>query len=319
VAVADLNAGGGVLGEQIELIVADDYCDGEQAVAAAHKLIADGVVAVFGHQCSGAAIPASKVYADTGLLMVSNLATNPKLTEQGFTHVFRVVGRDDRQGKIAADLLAERWADRPIAILHDGQTYGEGLAEEVKKRLNEHGVVEAMFEAIEPGEADYWDILQKMQGMGVEAFYYGGYQQEAGLIILQARENGYDLRLIARDGISSEDFGLIAGRASDGTLMTLYPAPSGPETAEFAARFPEEIEPPFAIYAAIQVWAEAVETTGTFETKAVAEALRSHEFDTVLGRIGFDEKGDVTGYDTFVWYVWEDGKYEPVEPGKLTE
>ena len=63
IAVADLNAKGGVLGEQIEMIMADDYCDGEQAVAAANKLVAAAVVAVFGHQCSGAAIPASKIYA----------------------------------------------------------------------------------------------------------------------------------------------------------------------------------------------------------------------------------------------------------------
>jgi branched-chain amino acid transport system substrate-binding protein len=120
-AVADLNARGGVLGEQMEIVTADDYCEGPQAMAAAHKLVAEGVVAVFGHQCSGAAIPASKIYADAGILMLSTFATNPKLTEQGFRNVFRVVGRDDVQGRIAGDLLAERWSDKPIAILHDGQ------------------------------------------------------------------------------------------------------------------------------------------------------------------------------------------------------
>jgi branched-chain amino acid transport system substrate-binding protein len=120
-------------------------------------------------------------------------------------------------------------------------------------------------------------------------------------------------------GINNEDFGLIAGPASVETLMTLYPSPSGPDAVEFAARFPEDIHPPFPVYAAIQVWAQAVKKTGTFETGAVAEALRSHEFDTVLGRIGFDENGDVTSHDTFVWYVWKNGKYAPVAPSKLTE
>jgi branched-chain amino acid transport system substrate-binding protein len=120
VAVADLNANGGVLGEQIELITADDYCEPGQAVAAANKLVAAAVVAVFGHQCSGAAIPASNVYAQAGVLMISTDATNPKLTERGLTNVFRMIGRDDLQGRIAGDLLAERWGDTPIAILHDG-------------------------------------------------------------------------------------------------------------------------------------------------------------------------------------------------------
>jgi branched-chain amino acid transport system substrate-binding protein len=319
VAVADLNAAGGVLGEPIELILADDYCDPDQAVAAAHKLIADGVVAVFGHQCSGAAIPASKIYSDARIPMVASEATNPKLTEQGFTNVFRVVGRDDLQGRIAGDLLAERWGDKPIAIVHDGQTYGKGLAEETRKRLHERGIDEAVFAAIEPGKADYWDIVQEMQAMAVEVLYYAGYQHEAALIIRQAREHGYELQLVAGDGISNEDFGLVAGLASDGTLMTLSPSPSGPGAAAFAAKFANDLQPPFPIYAAIQVWAQAVEQAATFETEAVAAALRSHEFDTVLGRIGFDAKGDVTGYDTFTWYVWKDGEYQPVEPGKVSE
>jgi branched-chain amino acid transport system substrate-binding protein len=121
------------------------------------------------------------------------------------------------------------------------------------------------------------------------------------------------------DGISNEDFGLIAGPAADGALMTLYPSPSGPEATAFGVRFSEGLRPPFPAYAAVQVWAQAVEQAGTFETEAVADVLPTGEFDTVLGRIGFNEKGDVTCYDTFIWYVWKDGKYAPVEPGKLTE
>jgi branched-chain amino acid transport system substrate-binding protein len=119
-AIADLNARGGVLGQTVQVIEADDYCDGEQAVAAANKLLAAGVAAVFGHQCSGAAIPASKIYAGAGILMIVTEATNPLLTEQGFTNVFRMVGRDDVQGRIAGDLLAGRWSGKRIAILHDG-------------------------------------------------------------------------------------------------------------------------------------------------------------------------------------------------------
>jgi branched-chain amino acid transport system substrate-binding protein len=320
-AVADLNAKGGVLGQRIEMVTADDYCDGEQAVAAANKLVAVGIAAVFGHQCSGAAIPASKIYADAGILMISTFATNPKLTEQGFAHVFRVVGRDDVQGRIAGDLLAERWRDRPIAILHDGQAYGEGVAEETRKRLNERGIAEAMFEAIEPGKADYWDIVRKMKAMAVEVLYYGGYTHEAGLIIRQALQNGYKLQLVAGDGISNEDFGLVAGPASDGTLMSNSPQPTNAEARALLARFGPDVASGADLkpYAAVRVWAQAVEAAGTLETEAVAEALRSNQFDTVLGRIGFDAKGDVTGYETFVWYVWKDGKSAPVDSGKLTE
>jgi branched-chain amino acid transport system substrate-binding protein len=310
-AVADLNAQGGVLGQMLQVVEADDYCDGQQAVAAANKLVAAGVAAVFGHQCSGAAIPASQVYANAGLVMIATEATNPVLTERGLTNVFRMVGRDDLQGRIAADLLAERWRSNPIAILHDGQAYGQGLAEETRKGLDRRGIKEVLFEAIEPGKADYWDTVQKMRKMGVEVLYYGGYAHEAGLIIRQAKEHGYPLQLVAGDGISNEDFGLVAGAAADGTLMTFYPTPSGPEAARVASRIAEGVRPAFAAYAAVQVWAAAAQQAGTVETTTVANALRTHTFDTVLGRIGFDGKGDVTGYSTFVWYVWQSGRYVP--------
>ena len=138
-AVADLNAKGGVLGEQIRVISVDDACDTEQAVAAARKLISDGVVFVVGHICSGGAIPTAPLYEAAGVIVMSPSATNPRLTEEGRANVFRVVGRDDQQGIIAGNYLADHWGEKKIAILHDGQAYGRGLAEETKKTLNDAG------------------------------------------------------------------------------------------------------------------------------------------------------------------------------------
>ena len=176
-AVADLNATGGVLGERVDMITVDDYCAGNQAVVAAEKLVEAKVVAAIGPLCSSAAIPASEIFAKAGILMISPLATNPKLTEQGFHNVFRTIGRDDHQGKLAGDFLAERWPDKIIAIVHDGSTYGKILAEEAKKRLNERGVSEAMFAVIEPGGVDYSDIVRQMQEIDIDVLYYAGLYQ----------------------------------------------------------------------------------------------------------------------------------------------
>jgi branched-chain amino acid transport system substrate-binding protein len=304
-AVADLDATGGVLGERIELIVVDDACAPDQALAAAGKLVGAGVALAIGHHCSIASIPASRVYAEAGVLMITPFSTNPTLTEQGFDTVFRICGRDDVQGKVAGDLLAARFRDRPIAILHDGEVYGRGLAGMTKARLNERGVSEAMFEAIEPGQAEYSDIVRKMQAAGVEVLYYAGFRQEAGLIVRQAYDRGYELQLVAADGIGGEDFALIAGPAADGTLMTYAPSPiDSPEAARLAERFAAEGYAgsfglgTFRSYAVVQAWAQAVEQAGTFAPDAVVEALHTLQFDTVLGRIGFDQKGDVTGYHT---------------------
>jgi len=144
--------------------------------------------------------------------------------------------------------------------------------------------------------------------------YYGGYVQEAGLLARQVAERGHALQLVTGDGVGSDDFALIAGPASDGTLMTLPPLPVV-DDRQLAALAEGSANPQgiFTAYTAVQAWAQAAEAAGSFDLDAVAQALRGHQFDTLVGTIGFDEKGDVTGRDSFVWHIWQGGKYAPVE------
>jgi branched-chain amino acid transport system substrate-binding protein len=323
-AIADLNAAGGLLGQPIRLIKVDDYCAGEQAVAAANKLVADGVDVVIGDQCSGAAIPASKIYARARILMITPNATNPLLTEQGFENVFRFCGRDDLQGSMAGKYLADHWRGKNIAILHDGQAYGQGLAAEVKKTLNSQGVREVIFEAITPGLAHYLDVIEKIQAAKADAVYYGGYSAEAGILIRELRDRGDDLQFVAGDGINSEDFKLIAGEASNGTLFTsTLDLRDSPRAAGLVARLRAQhyqpIGPTFLAYGAVQAWAQAAQKAGTLELDRMIRSLRNNEFDTIYGRITFDEKGDVHGYQPFAWYVWKGGEYRAVDPDRLAD
>jgi branched-chain amino acid transport system substrate-binding protein len=323
-AVAKLNAAGGVLGEQVRVIVGDDACNGDQAVALANKFINDGVVFVAGHSCSDAAIPAAPVYAQAGILMISPLATNPTLTERGLTNVFRVVGRDDVQGVMAGDYLADYWSKKRIAILHDGTTYVKGLADETKKQLNARGVAEKLYEQVEHGALDYGDLIDRMEDSRIDVVYFPGRDPEVGLFIRQARNRGMKFKLVTGDNNVNETFRMIAGDATEGTLLTSYPdARDRPEAAELvselrARHFPPDLSALY-FYATIQVWAQAAEKAGRFEVDAVSKVLRNEEFDTVLGRIGFDEKGDVTGYQPFVWYTWKGDTYVPVDPAQTVE
>jgi branched-chain amino acid transport system substrate-binding protein len=317
VAVADLNARGGVLGQKVRLVVGDDSCDPEQAVAVANKLVSDGVAFVSGHYCSHSSIPASKVYEKAGILMISPASTNPKLTDEGGDNVFRVCGRDDQQGLVAATYLAGHWGDKKIAILHDNTTYGKGLADETKKQLNKRGVSEAMYDAYVPGKTDYSVVIDKMKAAAIDVFYLGGYSTEAGLILRTARDQGYDAQLVSGDTLSSDDFWMITGPAGEGTLMTFGPdARRNPEAASVVERFrAEKFEPvgyTLYSYATVQVWAQAVEKAGSLDVDQVVKSLHSHQFDTVLGPIGFDKKGDITSA-AYVWYVWKSGKLVPIE------
>jgi branched-chain amino acid transport system substrate-binding protein len=318
-AISEINAAGGLLGETLEVVEADDYCDGEQAVAAANMLIAHRVDVVVGHNCSGAAIPASKVYDEAGVLMITGVATNPMVTDRGFRRAFRMVARDTLQGEMAAAYLAEQRAGRKIAILHDGEGYGRGLAEATKAELNRRGVNEAIYRQITPGQVDYSDTLAQLETAGIDVLFYGGYQPEAALLIRQARDHGYDLELIGSDALVTEYFWRVAGPAAVGVRFVSMADPrTNPEAAPVVEKFRADGYEPegFTLYsyAAVQVWAQAVEMAGTFEPKAVAEALHSHAFDTVLGRVGFDDNGDVYGYEPFTWYVWQEGDYAPAAP-----
>lgn len=322
--IAELNAAGGVLGQQVRLLPVDDYCDPEQAVAAAHALVAARVAAVIGHFCSGAAIPASKVYEEAGILFISSGATNPTLTDQGFRNVFRTAGRDTIQGIMAADQLTGNWHAQNIAIVHDGQAYGLGVAEAARRRLHERGVTKVVFTVIEPRKTDYFELIDHLQANGVDALFFGGYAEEAALIIRQARSRGYGVRMIGPDTLNTEYFGRVAGESSEGVLFPSNPElRNSPGAAPLVAKFRAQGYEPEGItlqnYTAIQVWAEAVETAGTLELDAVIEALRTHEFDTLYGRIGFDAKGDVYGYQPFSWYIWKGGDYAPVDPAELAK
>jgi branched-chain amino acid transport system substrate-binding protein len=316
-AAADINAAGGVLGQQVRLIIADDFCDPEQAVAAAQKLAGDGVVFVVGHYCSGASIPASAVYEAAGVLQISPASTNPLLTEQGRANVFRVIGRDDAQGIVAGNYLADHWADKKIAILHDNTTYGKGLADETKAQLNKRGVTEAIYEGYAPGEDDYSHEIAGLHAADIAVLYAGGLASEPALMARAARDRGYSVQLVSGDALATEEFGLIAGAAAEGTLFTFSADPRrNPEAASVVERFrAENFEPEgytLFTYGAVQAWAQAVKSAGSLEPQAVIASLRSRQFDTVLGRIDFDDKGDVTT-SSWIWYIWKGGQYVPLE------
>jgi branched-chain amino acid transport system substrate-binding protein len=316
-AVADLNAAGGVLGEQIELIAADDFCDPKQAVAAARKLVSEGVIFVDGHYCSGASIPASEVYEAAGVLMISPMSTNPMLTELGRANVFRVLNRDDANGALIGNYLADHWSDKKIAILHDDTAYGKRAAEEVKKSLNGRGVTEAIYQAYVPGKVNYGAEIDQLQAAEIAVAFIGGYHTEIGLMARHARDRGYSVQLIAANSMGTEEFRLIAGAATEGMLYTDPPDPRGrAEAAPVVERFRASGYEPegytLYAYAAVQVWAQAAEKAGSLELPAMIASLREHQFHTVLGPIAFDAKGDLAVQNP-VWWVWRGGTYMPLE------
>jgi branched-chain amino acid transport system substrate-binding protein len=316
-AVAEINAAGGVLGRPLALQIGDDACDPRQAVSVANRLAGRQVRFVAGHYCSGASIPASKVYAEEGVLQISPASTNPTYTDEGGWNTFRICGRDDQEGQVAGAFIARRFAGRRVAILHDNSAYGKGLADETRKGLRAAGMSETLYAAYTPGERDYSALVSRLKSAGIEVIYVGGYHTESALIIRQAREQGMTATLVGGAALVTSEFWQISGGAGEGTLMTFGADPRlRPAAAEAVARFRAmNIDPEGYVlytYAAVQIWAAAAAKARTVDPRNVAAMLKSGgPWDCVLGSIGFTPKGDITVPD-YVFYVWRNGSYAPV-------
>ncbi len=314
-AVEDINKAGGILGQKLVLEIGDDACDSKQAVSVANKLVSDGVVFVAGHFCSGSSIPASSVYSDANVIQISPASTNPKYTdERPGPGTFRVCGRDDQQGQVAGDFIAKHFMGKKIAIVDDKTTYGKGLADQTRKFMNQAGLKEVLNDEINAGEKDYTALVTKLKAANIDLLYYGGYHAEAGLIKRQMADQGMSTILMSGDALVDQEYWQITGDAGNGTLMTFSPDPQkNPEAKpivdemEKAGRKTEGYA--LYTYAAIQVWADAVKTAGSTDFDKVVKALDAGTFNTVLGKLNFDSKGDVT-LPGYVVYEWKNGKYD---------
>lgn len=316
-AVQDLNSRGGVLGEKVALIAVDDACGLQQSVEAARDLVEAGVRFVVGHGCSHSSLLAAGIYETADILMMTAFSTHPRLTEEGRRNVFRLIGRDDQQGRLAGNFLADRFAGKKIAILHDGTTYGERLAMETREQLRARGGQEALYDLYTPNKNDYAGLVARLEGLGVDVLYVGGYAPDAARILRTVRERGGDLQLIGGDGLGMDEFWRVSGWMGEGTIFSGRPdVRARPESAVMLERFQTRglgtRLNSFAAYAAVQVWAQAVERAGSLELAAVTEKLRRGRFDTVLGRVSFDYKGDLKDA-AWRWNVWTNGEYVPLE------
>ena len=193
-AAEDINAAGGINGEKIKLVQGDDACEPKQAVAVANRLVdQDKVNAVVGHFCSSSTMPASEVYSDAGIIAITPGSTNPLITERGMSDMFRMCGRDDQQGIVAGDYIVDVLKGKKVAVLHDKDTYGQGLADATRAQLNKRGVKEVLYEGLTRGEKDFNALVTKIRASGAEVVYFGGLHPEAGPLVRQLREQGLAL------------------------------------------------------------------------------------------------------------------------------
>jgi len=315
-AVEAINAAGGINGDRLVLQIEDDACEPKQAVAVANKLVVQKVDAVIGHFCSSSAVPASDVYAEVGVPMIASAAVIPALTDRGLPNVFRTSGRNDQQAAIAADEIVKRKLGTKIAIIHDKSGYGKEIADGVREGINKAGLTEVVYDSLTQGEKDFSALISKLKAANADLVYFGGYFAEGGLLVRQAREQGLKAVFMAGDGVAATEFWSIAGSAADGVLFTFNPDPrKNPKVAGIVQKFRDSGYEPegytLYTYAAVQAYGQAANAAKTKDGVKVSEALHAGTFDTVLGSITFDAKGDSSA-EPFIIYAWKNGEYAPL-------
>lgn len=312
-AAKQINAAGGINGKSIVLVKGDDACEPKQVVAVANRMIdTDHVQAVIGHVCSSSTLPASEIYSDANILMMTPASTANTITERGLDTVTRMVGRDSQQGEVAANYLHEQLQAKRIAIVHDKDFYGMGVALAVQQRLGEMGIKPVLLEGLTRGEKDFNALATKIKGLQADAVFYGGVAVEAGTLIRQIRESGVDASFVAGDGIASDDFPVAAGGGHfiDGVLMVFgQDARQNSESQMAVAALREEGFEPLGYtlyaYAALEAIAQTMQATQSHDGAVLGQWLRDNSVKTVAGNKRWDAKGDLATPD-FVMYRWDD-------------
>jgi len=322
-AAADqINAAGGVNGEKIVLVKGDDACEPKQAVSIANRLVdQDKVAGVVGHFCSSSTIPASEVYDEAGVIAITPGSTNPLVTERGMVGMFRMCGRDDQQGVVAGDYIVDVLKGKKVVVLHDKDTYGQGLADATKAQLEKRGVKPVLYEGLTRGEKDFSAVVTKIRAAGADVVYFGGLHPEAGPLVRQLREQGLkDVAFMSDDGIVTDELVATAGGAqyTNGVYMTFGADPRLlPDSKAVVEQFRKSGTEPegytLYAYASIQALAAAFNGAKSNKGEDAAEWLKANPVKTVMGEKRWDKKGDLTVSD-YVVYQWDaNGKYHQLE------
>jgi len=311
-----VNAAGGVLGQQVEVLPMDDQCKPEIATNAATKLVSQGVSIVIGHVCSGATKAAMGIYKEAGVIAISPSATNPPLTQSGdYPNFYRTIASDDMQGKLASDFATGKLSAKKIAIIHDKGDYGKGFADFAKKFIEEGGKAKVvMYEGITPGAMDYSAVVQKIRREGADTVIFGGYHPEASKLIAQMKKKRVKAAFLGPDGIKGDGFLEIAGKKAEGVYATgpmdvsSY-ADNKKARADYQKKFGKDPGTFFDQgYAAMQAALNAIKVAGGTDYAKLEKALRTNFVETAVGKIKFDAIGDAEGVGFSVYQV-QNGKF----------
>ncbi len=298
------------------LVAEDDQADPKVGTTVAQKLVDAKVAGVVGHLNSGTTIPASAIYNQAGIPVITGSATNPKLTEQGFKVTFRTVGRDDQQGPAIASYLATSKKPKLVAVIDDATAYGEGIANEVEKTLKAASVKVLPREKGTDKTTDWKAVLTKLRGRNPDAVFYGGMDATGGPLLKQGRELGMKAVFSFGDGACTDKMKELAGEAADGLLCSQAGIPPQAADRKFLDAYKKKFNTDPILYAPFtydgaNLLIEAMKKADSADPAKYLPELAKLSYMGATGRIEFDPKGDRKDAEMTI-FTMQGGKLEPI-------
>ncbi|MPQ57174.1 branched-chain amino acid ABC transporter substrate-binding protein [Duganella sp. FT27W] len=303
---------------KFELLSEDDQGDPKAGVAAAQKLIDNGVRFIVGPYNSGVTIPASRAYNDAGAL-VATVATNPKITQQGYKGLFRVNASDTQLGSKMALYAANVLKFKNVAVIDDRTAFGQGVAEEFKKQARASGMTVAGHEFTTDRAFDFNAILTKLKNKKIEAIFFGGYAPQAAPMARQMKQLGINAKLLGGDTICTAEMGKLGGESVGENVLcsqggaVLDKASAGPAfKARFKARFKKDPDVyAAAYYDATMLYAQGMQKSASVDPQKVGAAISAGTYQGVAGSYAFDARGDMKESPVTI-YTFKGGQPVPL-------
>ncbi len=316
-AVKAVNARGGVLGNTVTTITADDACDPQQGAIAASKLASSDVVAIVGGYCSGAVLPTLKIYGDAGIPFVIVAANSTKLVDANQGDAFLINSTGDAQAETALKLFQKR-GFKTIAIVDEGDAYSSDLAKLTAAAFTKAGGKVVAQETVTAGEQDFSSLVSRLKADKPDAIFWTAYYSGGALLTKQIRQAGIKTPIVLGDGNNSPDYLKIAGSAANGVMLLSPPAVDFlPTTASFKQDYVKASGREPAAYAALSydatmLVADAIKRANSTDPKAIIAALKTSSYDGLAGKVTFTPKNTLVG-SNFITLVDKDGKWTLAE------
>jgi len=325
---AEVNRQGGLLGYRVVVEGIDDESDSEVAVSVAEQIATDvaggkRVLGVIGHYNSGQTLAAMEIYKDLPIVVITPTASEVSLTQKGYTNFFRINANDAVQARVDAEFLVNTLGASRVAILHNDDPYGIGLARAVAENLQSMGVEVVTQIQVAVEQSDYSVEVPQVVQANPDAVFYAGYEVECPYLRYALTQAGVTIPFLASDGCFLSATIDESNETAEGIYVSAFgPSPWAAAGDKWIKAYQNvEYRNPDTYslngYAAMEVLLKGAEKAGSFDSRAVADAIRSLDFDSLLGHVSYDANGDLKDPTIYIFQV-QGGEFVQVFPERVS-